>query len=190
MARKTNPERRARIAELLEGGHGLTEIARMLEITIPTVWYYAVSVGYEPDQKFNRRYDWDEVQRYYDAGHTVRECREHFGFANKTWNDAVRRGAVSARPRAIPLDDLLASGRIRNRGNLKARILAAGLKDGSCEECGLTEWRGRPLSMALHHVNGDGSDNRLDNLRLLCPNCHSQTENFAGKGVRRLRPAA
>jgi hypothetical protein len=174
---------------MLDEGPGLAEIARRLDVSIPTVWHYACGLGYEPDAKFNRRYDWDAVQAYYDAGHTVRECREHFGLANQTWNDAVRRGDVRARPRAIPLDELLAFGRERNRVSLKNRMIGAGLKDGSCEECGITEWRGRPLSMALHHVNGDGRDNRLDNLRLLCPNCHSQTENFAGKGVMRtIRP--
>jgi predicted HNH restriction endonuclease len=44
--------------------------------------------------------------------------------------------------------------------------------------------------MALHHVNGDGRDNRLENLQLLCPNCHSQTENFSGRGRRRLTVVA
>ena len=53
-----------------------------------------------------------------------------------------------------------------------------------CEICGLTEWLGRPLSMALHHVNGDGRDNRLENLQFLCPDCHSQTDNFSGRKLR------
>jgi 5-methylcytosine-specific restriction endonuclease McrA len=43
----------------------------------------------------------------------------------------------------------------------------------------------RPLSMQLHHINGDGSDNRLENLQLLCGNCHSQTDNWGGRGIRR-----
>ena len=104
---------------------------------------------------------------------------------------AVVRGAVKPRPRATPLTSLLARGKLRGRYNLKLRLMRAGLKDGSCEKCGIGDWRGEPLSMALHHVNGDGRDNRLDNLRLLCPNCHSQTENFAGRGVvRPIRPVA
>jgi 5-methylcytosine-specific restriction endonuclease McrA len=64
---------------------------------------------------------------------------------------------------------------------LKLRLLSAGLKHGRCEECGLSEWRGKSLSLQLHHINGDRHDHRFENLRLLCPNCHSQTHNFGAR---------
>ena len=91
-----------------------------------------------------------------------------------------------ARPRREPIEQILVSGRRRCRSHVKARILLAQLKEPRCERCGLGEWRGLPLSLELHHVNGDGHDNRLDNLNLLCPNCHSQTDTWGGrnKGVR------
>ena len=62
---------------------------------------------------------------------------------------------------------------------MKLRLLSTGLKESSFEECGITDWLGEPLSMNLHHVNGDVLDNRFENLQLLCANCHSQTTNFA-----------
>jgi hypothetical protein len=138
--------------------------------------------------KFTRRYDWREVQRFYDAGNSITACQLRFGFARKTFTDAVVRGAVVTRPHAAPLEIYLVVGRRVNRQHLKARLLGAGLKVDQCEICGIDEWLGRPLSLALHHVNGDGLDNRLENLELLCPNCHSQTENFSGR--KRGRPAA
>ena len=78
-------------------------------------------------------------------------------------------------------------GRKTSRGHLKARLLREGLKQCRCEVCGLSEWRGQPLSMELHHVNGDGRDNRLENLRFLCGNCHSQTPNWGGRNRNRHR---
>lgn len=52
-----------------------------------------------------------------------------------------------------------------------------------CSKCGLTEWQGEKIPLELHHINGNNSDNRLENLTYLCPNCHATTENFRGKNI-------
>jgi hypothetical protein len=157
------------------------EIARQLGISKSTVCYHKRRLGWYIDDRFNRRYDWSEVQRYYDEGHSISACQERFGFARKTFWDAVSRGAVTTRPQAAPIERYLVAGRRVNRYHLKRRLLGAGLKEERCESCGISEWLGAPLSMALHHINGDGDDNRFENLRLLCPNCPAQTPNFSGK---------
>jgi hypothetical protein len=65
---------------------------------------------------------------------------------------------------------------------LKKRLIRAGLLVNCCSVCGLRpEWQGQLLVMILDHINGDRSDNRIENLRLLCPNCNSQQPTFAGK---------
>jgi HNH endonuclease len=180
---------RKAIAEFYASGLSAAEIGRRLGLTAPTVCYHLRRLGVAADPRFARRYDWAEVQRFYDEGNSVTACQARFGFARQTWNDARRRGDVVARPKALPIAQLLV-GR-RNRVNLKLRLIAAGLKEPRCEECGIDSWLGRPLSLALHHVNGVGDDNRLENLQLLCPNCHSQTDTFARRNARarKLRPA-
>lgn len=52
-----------------------------------------------------------------------------------------------------------------------------------CEQCGINEWNGKQLSFELDHIDGDNYNNSLDNLRFLCPNCHSQTDTFRGRNV-------
>jgi transposase-like protein len=178
---------RERVAELLATGHSVAEIARRLGVSKATVCYHKRRLGFQMGSKFNRRYDWAEVQRFYDAGHSITECQERFGFARKTFMDAVKRGALVSRPQAAPIEIYLVRGRRTSRTHLKSRLLGAGLKENRCERCGITDWLGEPLSMALHHVNGDGSDNRLENLLFVCPNCHAQTPNFSGRNRKRGR---
>ena len=68
---------------------------------------------------------------------------------------------------------------------LKIRLFKEGLLEEKCAICGnLGEWNDKPLSLVIDHINGNHSDNRIENLRILCPNCHSQTETFAGKNKK------
>jgi 5-methylcytosine-specific restriction endonuclease McrA len=185
--RPPNGERRRAVKELLEAGASQAEAARALGITPATVSYHARALGVPVRAKCARRHNWALIQEYHDAGHSMRQCQKRFGFSSKTWADAAARGAIKPRPAAAPIELYLVKGRNTSRTHLKRRLLAEGLKQNRCEICGLIEWLGRPLSMALHHINGDGRDNRLENLQLLCPNCHSQTDNFSGRKRARLR---
>jgi 5-methylcytosine-specific restriction endonuclease McrA len=129
-----------------------------------------------------RKHNWAEIQAYYDDGHSFRECKMRFGFSIAAWTKATRRGAIKPRTFGMSIPELLSSQK-RNRSHLKGRLLRAKLLQNRCQECGLVDWRGRRLTMHLDHINGVKNDNRLENLRMLCPNCHSQTPTYSGRNV-------
>jgi DNA-binding CsgD family transcriptional regulator len=176
---------RGHVQRLLAAGHSRAAVAKMLGLAKSTVSYHARILGEEVDDRCARRYDWDAIRGFYDSGHSLAECRREFGFNKASWHDAVRRGLITPRPGRMPLEELLVAGPRRNRHHVKQRLFDAGLKSRRCESCGLTEWKGVPAPLALHHINGDRHDNRLENLELLCGNCHSLTDNYAGRNDRR-----
>jgi HNH endonuclease len=178
--------KRKAVARLRAEGRTYVEIANELGLTKSTVAYHARRAGLPADERFSRRYDWRVVQSAIDdEGLSMRDCMRRFGFSRDAWGKAVKRGDLVPREWITPLDELLVAGPKRNRGHIKRRLIRAGLKEERCENCGITEWLGRPLSMQVHHKNGDGNDNRLENLELLCANCHSQTETYGGRNGHR-----
>jgi hypothetical protein len=97
--------------------------------------------------------------------------------------DAVRREALARAP--VPLSETLVESSTYPRGLLKERLFAAGLKARRCELCGQGEsWHGRRMALILDHVNGVHDDNRLENLRIVCPNCNATLETHCGRNGR------
>ena len=84
-----------------------------------------------------------------------------------------------------PLSEVLRIGTRYRTSTLRQRLIDEGLKSHRCEECGLSEWNERPIPLELEHVNGDRWDNRIENLKLLCPNCHALTPTYRGRNIGR-----
>ena len=78
---------------------------------------------------------------------------------------------------------LIENSTYTNNTSLKKRLLDEKLKEYKCEICNISTWLNKPLSLQLDHINGINNDNRLENLRFICPNCHSQTDTFSGKNA-------
>ena len=100
-------------------------------------------------------------------------------FLGQAW----RRGSTVPVIPARPIEEPLVTGRFIRTHHLKTRLIAEGLKDAKCEVCGLDQWNGESIPLELDHITGRREDNRLKNLRLLCPNCHAQTDTYRGRNI-------
>ena len=89
-----------------------------------------------------------------------------------------------------PLEEVLVQEGQKGRAQrVKLRLIKAGLLEDICSCCGSgPEWQGESLTLQLDHVNGNARDWRFENLRVLCPNCHSQTPTFCGANAKKSTP--
>ncbi len=101
----------------------------------------------------------------------LKRWAERWGISTEHFVSCAHVGAQLHAHR-IPLEDVLVEGSGYTRKSLKKRLFEAGLKSRACELCGQGEiWRGQRMSLILDHINGVHDDNRLENLRIVCPNC-------------------
>jgi hypothetical protein len=102
---------------------------------------------------------------------------DHFD-PDRARNQALRRNPV-------PLGSILVKESTYSRGHLKERLFKQGLKARACELCGQSEiWRGKRMALILDHINGVANDHRLENLRVVCPNCAATLDTHCGRQNR------
>lgn len=149
----------------------------------------------------------DEFEGLVKKSETIADILRYFGMNNKGGNHAtvkrrakldnidishisLGRGSNKGKrfnPKKTDDEYFCANG-TQNRGSIKSRIIRNNLIPYKCDACGLEDtWNNKKISLQLEHKNGIPNDNRLDNLCFLCPNCHSQTDTYAGKRFKKLK---
>lgn len=84
-----------------------------------------------------------------------------------------------------PLNEVLVVGKKEQGSRLLLRLIEELEWKWECNKCRLTEWNGSNIPLELDHINGNNHDNRIENLRALCPNCHAQTDTYCGKNIKK-----
>ena len=142
-------------------------------------------------QQQNRRLDNDpqlreKIVNALEECNTIIEVMSRLGMSHKTLRRYATMFGVwkSQHPThiVVPLDEILEGKHPWYSGqSLKDRLLRSNLKKNECEICGTCSWCDKPLSCQLDHIDGNNTNHRIENLRILCPNCHSQTPTFCKK---------
>lgn len=148
-------------------------------------------------------YDIDRVKEAVANNFSYVAAMRELGIPNKggnhkTFKDVVRRNNIDtshfdqyksvSQKTSLPATHYLEHRVEIQSYKLLKKLLQEGYKEYRCEVCGIVEWNGKPITLQLHHIDGDRLNNALKNLQVLCPNCHSQTDNFRGNANKKEKP--
>ena len=121
---------------------------------------------------------------------TLKRKISEYGLSVSHFNQAYSTAAkkkLNGSNTKIPLSEILDGKHPTfSTGHLRKRLVVEGIKSEVCERCGIASWNNEPITIELDHINGISNDHRLCNLRMLCPNCHSQTPSYKGRNIRRV----
>ena len=138
-------------------------------------------------EKFSK----EELEDFVKESYSYAELAEKLGYSLKSgsgqkqakeicklYNFSTEHFSQKLRPSTVKTEQIFIKG-YKSRETLRKNLIV--LRGHKCEYCGLDSWNNLPISLQVHHKDGDSLNNLLDNLELLCPNCHAQTENYCGK---------
>ena len=137
-------------------------------------------------QKHKDKFTDDELLNQYKVMPKLSALAHHFGVPDVTlWRRARKLGLefkMGGKMEKFELSDIL-NGKHPQYPTikLKKRLLKEKIFENKCAECGLEQWNGQDIQMHLDHIDGNCHNHSLENLRMLCPNCHSQTDTYCGK---------
>jgi len=125
--------------------------------------------------KLNYYEEFSKKNKYFAKGKGIKKL-------NKPWIIRDKKGFHT--DYKIWCKELFKGNIISTSVRIKQHLILAGLKQDKCECCGIINWQNKPITLQLHHKDGNSNNNALENLEILCPNCHSQTDNYGSKNIK------
>lgn len=143
----------------------------------------------EMKQNHKDKFTDDELIAQYNLTPVLSKLSHHFNVPDVTiWRRAKKLGLefkIGGNKLKFPLSEILEGKHPQYQSNkLKNRLINEGVKEDKCELCGITEWMGKPITMQLDHIDGNTHNHLYENLRIVCPNCHTQTDTWCGKNKK------